>query len=93
MIEESGIPLNRGNIYITKTSPPIVHQAYLEQFANDFTSFLSIRSEEMVPHGHILLTIVGKGDDESDGASVSEFIGMALNDMVVEVSLFPSKIF
>ncbi|XP_062080022.1 probable caffeine synthase MTL3 [Humulus lupulus] len=38
---------NKGNIYISKTSPPLVFKAYLDQFHKDFTNFLRWRSEEI----------------------------------------------
>ncbi|KAJ6670057.1 S-ADENOSYL-L-METHIONINE:CARBOXYL METHYLTRANSFERASE FAMILY PROTEIN [Salix viminalis] len=49
--EVQEIPLNKGNIYVAKTSPPGVHKAYLNQFEKDFTAFLRCRSEEMIPGG------------------------------------------
>jgi jasmonate O-methyltransferase len=84
------IPLNKGNIYLAKTSPPGVHKAYLNQFEKDFTAFLRSRSEEMIPGGCMVLTIYGR--DENNDSSVKhsptiwEFFGMMLNDMVLEVT-------
>ncbi|KAJ9189707.1 hypothetical protein P3X46_000965 [Hevea brasiliensis] len=40
LVSETGIPLNKGNIYRTKTSPTTVFKAYLNLFERDFTMFL-----------------------------------------------------
>lgn len=85
LVTESGIHLNKGCIYIGKTSPPMVRQAYQDQFTKDFTTFLHNRCEELVPHGQLLLTIVGENDEESDGPHAMNILGNVLNDMVVEV--------
>ncbi|XP_021828251.1 salicylate carboxymethyltransferase-like, partial [Prunus avium] len=79
--EEEG--LNKGNIYIAKTSPPVVFKQYLEQFKRDFTVFLRSRAEELVPGGSMVLTTMGsiKSDDP---LCIWEFVGMKLNDMVLE---------
>lgn len=52
--------LNKGNIYISKTSPPVVREAYLAQFQEDFTMFLKSRSEEVVPCGSAVLILHGR---------------------------------
>ncbi|KAL3520507.1 hypothetical protein ACH5RR_018656 [Cinchona calisaya] len=91
LVSASGIPMNKGSIYIEKSSPPIVHQPYLQQFTQDFTMFLKMRYEELVPHGHLLLTIVGK-NEEIDGPHVLNLLGMVLNDMVVEGHLEEEKL-
>ncbi|KAL3523678.1 hypothetical protein ACH5RR_016512 [Cinchona calisaya] len=83
LVTESGIPLNKGSIYFTKASPPHVHKAYLDQFTKDFTMFLRMHSEELVPLGQILLTFMCKGE-ESDGSNISDLLEMALNDLVLE---------
>ncbi|KAJ6319416.1 hypothetical protein OIU78_014936 [Salix suchowensis] len=90
------IPLNKGNIYLSKTSPPGVHKAYLNQFEKDFTAFLRSRSEEMIPGGCMVLTICGRDEinDSSGNHSppIWEFFGMMLNDMVLEGLIEESKL-
>lgn len=76
--------MNKGNIYITKTSPPGVFKAYLNQFQKDFTLFLRTRSEEIIPGGGMVLTTIGS-IESNDPHCIWEFIGLALNDMVLEV--------
>ncbi|CAA2975348.1 jasmonate O-methyltransferase, partial [Olea europaea subsp. europaea] len=53
-------PLNKGNIYISKTSPRSVLDAYLSQFKRDFSLFLKSRTEEMVVDGHMVLSFMGR---------------------------------
>ncbi|KAB5527741.1 hypothetical protein DKX38_021588 [Salix brachista] len=81
------IPLNKGNIYLAKTSPPGVHKAYLNQFEKDFTAFLRSRSEEMIPGGHMVLTIYGR--DENNDSSGKQSIK---NEMVLEGLIEESKL-
>ncbi|KAF4371099.1 hypothetical protein F8388_020826, partial [Cannabis sativa] len=59
LISETGEAHNKGNIYITKTSPDVVVKAYLGQFEEDFTTFLRCRSEEIVVGGCMVLTMLG----------------------------------
>lgn len=66
----------------------MVRQAYQDQFTEDFATFLQNRCEELVPHGQLLLTIVGENDDKSDGPHVMNILGDVLNDMVVEVRTY-----
>ncbi|KAI9165290.1 hypothetical protein LWI28_011124 [Acer negundo] len=51
---------NKANIYMAKSSPPNVYKAYLEQFQRDFSSFLSLRSEEIISKGRMVLTFIGR---------------------------------
>ncbi|KAL7229083.1 hypothetical protein ACSBR2_007723 [Camellia fascicularis] len=43
-----GLALNKGKIYVSMTSPPVVREAYLSQFHEDFTNFLNSRSQEVL---------------------------------------------
>ncbi|XP_055811997.1 probable caffeine synthase MTL3 [Solanum dulcamara] len=91
LVSESGIPLNKGNIYIAKISPPSVHLAYLNQFQKDFTNFLSMRSEEIVDFGSLVLTFICK-NDEDDGCDFWELLGITMNDMVIEGLIEEAKL-
>ncbi|KAJ4717089.1 Salicylate/benzoate carboxyl methyltransferase [Melia azedarach] len=51
---------NTRNIYMAKSCPSCVYKAYLEQFQRDFSLFLSLRSEELVCGGRIMLTFMGR---------------------------------
>lgn len=83
-----GIEDNRGNIYIASTSPQKVVKAYYDQFEKDFLMFLRSRSQEVVPRGVMVLTILGrKSFDRYSKESCLEWelLATALNDMVFEV--------
>ncbi|TXG58458.1 hypothetical protein EZV62_016287 [Acer yangbiense] len=88
LISESGVPLYKKNICLTKTSPQGVCKAYLEQFEKDFTKFLKLRTEELVPGGRMVLTIGGNQSKEDSiknyRPNVLELIGMELEAMVSE---------
>ena len=84
LVTEEGLPLNKGNIYIGKTSPRSVRDAYLDQFNIDFTNFLSARADELVPGGHLFLTLTSKNDDPVT-YNFQDLLGMIMNDMVAEV--------
>ncbi|EXC35437.1 Salicylate O-methyltransferase [Morus notabilis] len=82
-----GVENNKGNIYMNSTSPTSVIKAYQEQFQRDFSFFLKCRSEELVPGGSMVLTILGrKSEDPSskEGCYIWELLAVALNDMVSE---------
>lgn len=96
LISEKGVPVNRGNIYPTITSPPSVHKAYLDQFEKDFTKFLTLLSEELITGGRMILTLRGnQSKDESFNnyrPIFLELIGSALHEMVLEGVVEESKL-
>ncbi|KAK6929448.1 SAM dependent carboxyl methyltransferase [Dillenia turbinata] len=67
LTSEEGLPLNKGNIYISKTSPPIVSKTYLSQFQKDFSIFLSCRSKEMISEGRTVLILHGRRSVDPPG--------------------------
>ncbi|KAJ0733203.1 putative salicylate carboxymethyltransferase [Helianthus annuus] len=78
---------NKGNIYISTTSPPSVIRAYHEQFQRDFFMFLKCRAEEMVGGGRMVLTILGRRSDDPCSKECCyhwDLLAETLNDMVVE---------
>ncbi|XP_041010209.1 probable jasmonic acid carboxyl methyltransferase 2 [Juglans microcarpa x Juglans regia] len=96
LVGESGVPLNKGNIHIAKTSPHHVLKAYSDLFEKDFTLFLRSRSQEMVPGGQMVLVMLGstrKADSSSNqSCSIWELLGFALNDMVLEGKVEEAKL-
>ncbi|KAG6711669.1 hypothetical protein I3842_05G067000 [Carya illinoinensis] len=96
LVGESGVPLNKGNIHIAKTSSHNVLKAYSDLFEKDFTLFLRSRSQEMVPGGHMLLVMMGstrKADSSSNqSCSIWELLGITLNDMVLEGKVEEAKL-
>ena len=98
-MDETGIPLNKGNIHIAKTSPHSVLTGVHKSFERYFTLFLRSRSQEMVSGGHMVLTNIGsdrKADSSGNqSCTIWELLGITLNDMVQEIQnplclLFPS---
>ncbi|CAM8915617.1 unnamed protein product [Rhodiola kirilowii] len=55
-----GKSINKGSISITSTSPPVVSMIYYDQFKQDFSSFLQLRSEEVVAGGRMVLIFLGR---------------------------------
>ncbi|KAF5960752.1 hypothetical protein HYC85_001961 [Camellia sinensis] len=60
LTSREGLALNKGKIYISKTSPPVVREAYLSQFHEDFIMFLNARSQEVVSNGCMVLKLPGR---------------------------------
>ncbi|KAK9674216.1 hypothetical protein RND81_12G219000 [Saponaria officinalis] len=58
LLTKGGGSINKGNIYISETSPPEVHAAYREQFEEDFSTFLKLRGEEMVTGGRMVINLM-----------------------------------
>ncbi|KAL5722413.1 hypothetical protein ACHQM5_005936 [Ranunculus cassubicifolius] len=82
-----GIESNNENIYIAKTSPPCVLKAYLNQFQNDFSTFLRLRSEEMVEGGRMVLTLLGRKSEDPSSKECCRFwelLAKSLQDMVIQ---------
>lgn len=87
--------MNKENIYMASTSPPSVIQAYYEQFQKDFSTFLKCRSEELVSGGRMVLTILGRKNDDPTSKEccyIWDLLAMALKQMVSEVSNIQSII-
>lgn len=73
---------------MASTSPPSVVKAYYEQYEKDFVNFLKYRSKELVDGGCMILTILGKKNEDrfSKGACyLLEPMARALRELVVEV--------
>ncbi|KAI7742084.1 hypothetical protein M8C21_030090, partial [Ambrosia artemisiifolia] len=82
-----GLESNALNIYMAKTSPPNVFQAYEKQFKTDFTKFLQMRSEEIVCGGRMVLTLVGRSvvdPTSDDSCRLWELLAQSLYDMLKE---------
>nr|XP_043620283.1 probable jasmonic acid carboxyl methyltransferase 2 [Erigeron canadensis] len=82
-----GLGNNTSNIYMSKTSPPNVFQAYGNQFLTDFTRFLQMRSQEIVRGGRMVLTIVGRSladPTNDDSCCIWKLLAQSLMDMAKE---------
>ncbi|KAJ7957776.1 Jasmonate O-methyltransferase [Quillaja saponaria] len=81
------IVLNKGKLYISKSSPPSVLEAYSLQFQKDFSEFLKSRSEEMVAGGRMVLSFMGRKSMDpttEDSCYQWELLAQALMSMVSE---------
>ncbi|TXG54402.1 hypothetical protein EZV62_019658 [Acer yangbiense] len=65
LCNEKGESLNKGNLYISESSPPAVSLAYFLQFQDDFSMFLRSRSKELVCKGRMLLILLGRVDQDN----------------------------
>ncbi|KAL4387591.1 hypothetical protein GQ457_09G025230 [Hibiscus cannabinus] len=78
-----GVENNKGNIHMTRTSPPNVTKAYADQFQKDFTSFLSMRSEEIIPQGRMVLTFMARETPSpSNDDYILDLVAKSLLDLV-----------
>ncbi|CAD5191615.1 unnamed protein product [Musa acuminata subsp. malaccensis] len=67
LVDINGRPINKGKMYISNTSPPVVALAYFEQFQKQFSLFLKSRSEELHLGGRMVVAMLGRTtDDHSD---------------------------
>ncbi|KAK6258312.1 hypothetical protein SCA6_012786 [Theobroma cacao] len=57
-----GIGNNKGSVYMAESSPPNVFKAHSRQFKEDFSTFLKLRSQEMIPGGRMVLTFNGRSN-------------------------------
>ncbi|KAM3209547.1 hypothetical protein ACQJBY_063932 [Aegilops geniculata] len=80
--------VNEGNIYIGKTTPPIVIKLFQEQFKTDFELFLTLRSRELVNGGRMLLTFLGRNSEEmmmhGDVSTLFELVVKSLQCLVLK---------
>ncbi|XP_061339594.1 probable jasmonic acid carboxyl methyltransferase 2 [Gastrolobium bilobum] len=82
-----GRVLNKGKIYISKSSPQCVVDAYSRQFQNDFSLFLDSRSQEMVAGGRMMLSLMGRESMDPTAPNSCyqwELLANALMSMVSE---------
>ncbi|WOG90820.1 hypothetical protein DCAR_0310066 [Daucus carota subsp. sativus] len=78
---------NKGNIYMAKSSPRSVYEAYYYQFEKDFTEFLRLRSEEMISNGRMVLTLPGRSSADhtiKECFYIFKLLGNSLLDMSAE---------
>lgn len=85
---KAGTKLNKGKIYISKTSPACVVKAYLSQFQRDFIVFLRSRAAELVAGGRMVLSFMGRSSPDAAaevGTHQWELLAQALMSMAIEV--------
>uniref|UniRef100_A0A7N0TC56 Uncharacterized protein n=1 Tax=Kalanchoe fedtschenkoi TaxID=63787 RepID=A0A7N0TC56_KALFE len=91
LITETGEALNKGNILIAESSSPLVHKLYHDQFQKDFHLFLKSRSEELMPGGGLVLTLLGSVRSDQP-FSRQEVAGLALCEMANEGLIEKTKL-
>nr|GEW13673.1 benzoate carboxyl methyltransferase [Tanacetum cinerariifolium] len=82
-----GLEINGLNVYMAKTSPPVVFEMYRTQFQKDFAMFLESRSKEMIHGGHMVLSLAGRSDVDpscNDSGCLWEMFANSLVDMAKE---------
>ncbi|XP_045829801.1 S-adenosyl-L-methionine:benzoic acid/salicylic acid carboxyl methyltransferase 3-like isoform X1 [Trifolium pratense] len=82
-----GVDDNKGNIYLSSTSPSNVLKAYYDQYKTDFSYFLKCRAQELVEGGCLFVTLIGRQSEDPSSKEISylwDFMSVALNDMVLE---------
>ncbi|KAJ7966784.1 Carboxyl methyltransferase [Quillaja saponaria] len=93
--DSSGTAWNKGKIYVSKSSPPRVLEAYAKQFKNDFSLFLKSRSEEMVAGGRMVLSFMGRKSLDPttvDSCYQWELLARALMSMVSDGLIEEEKV-
>ncbi|KAL2973857.1 hypothetical protein AAZX31_14G070400 [Glycine max] len=91
----SGRALNKQKIYLSKSSPKCVLDAYSRQFKNDFSVFLASRSQEIVAGGRMVLSLMGREtmDPTTDHSCYQwELLARSLMTMVSEGLLEEEKV-
>ncbi|EOA30802.1 hypothetical protein CARUB_v10013946mg [Capsella rubella] len=87
---------NEGSVYITSSSPESVYKAYLNQFQEDFTLFLRLRSEELVSNGRMVLNFIGRKSLNDplhrDCCHFWTLLSKSLRDLVLEGIVSESKL-
>ncbi|CAH8260112.1 unnamed protein product [Arabidopsis lyrata] len=87
---------NKGNVYITSSSPQSAYKAYLNQFQKDFSMFLRLRSEEIVSNGRMVLTFIGRNTLNDplyrDCCHFWTLLSKSLRDLVFEGLVSESKL-
>ncbi|KAI4336858.1 hypothetical protein L6164_015335 [Bauhinia variegata] len=90
-----GRSLNKGKIYISKSSPQCVLDAYLSQFQNDFSFFLKSRSQEMVTGARMVLSFMARKDVDPttpESCYQWELLAHALMTMVAQGVIEEEKV-
>lgn len=80
---------NKKNIYMSSSSPPSVYEAYFNQYKADLSLFLRLRSEELIPDGRMVLTVLGRSSADhttKDCCRIWDLLAKSLQDMSAEVT-------
>lgn len=89
LYDEKGGSINKGHVYISESSPPLVSRAYGQQFQEDFTLFLRSRSEELIVGGRMVLIFLGRrGPDHVDRGNCFfwELLSRSFAELIAKVT-------
>jgi hypothetical protein len=81
--------LNEENMYITNNTSPLVVKLFQEQFRKDFSLFLRLRHEELVFGGQMVLTFLGRKNEDVYSGDLNHLFGLlseSLQSLVVKVN-------
>ncbi|KAL5704702.1 gibberellin A4 carboxyl methyltransferase [Ranunculus cassubicifolius] len=95
LYDEEGMSINKGKVYISEDSPPLVSRAYMSQFQEDMTVFLKSRSEELVSGGRMVLILLGRRDQSHTDRGNSffwELLSRSLEIMVCQGEIDKEKL-
>ncbi|RRT54910.1 hypothetical protein B296_00031239 [Ensete ventricosum] len=96
LVDINGRPINKGNLYISNTSPPAVTLAYFEQFQKEFSIFLKSRSAELHLGGRMVVAMLGRTtDDHSDKSTrvLWEVLDQSFAIMISQTSFYTRPYF
>ncbi|KAI4326363.1 hypothetical protein MLD38_031685 [Melastoma candidum] len=87
--------INKGKVYLSKSSPRGVFQAYEKQFRRDFHAFLESRGEEMADRGRMVVTMGGRRTPDpaaDESCLLWDYLGEAFQSLVREGLIEESKL-
>ncbi|XP_022752170.1 jasmonate O-methyltransferase-like [Durio zibethinus] len=87
--------LNKGKLYISKSSPKSVLDAYSLQFQKDFLLFIKSRSQELVSGGRMILSFMGRRSADpttEDSCYHWELLAQAIMSLVREGRIEEEKV-
>jgi SAM dependent carboxyl methyltransferase len=90
---QKGNVVNKGRIFLSKTSNQSVFDAYKNQFQAGFSLFLKCRGVEIVKGGVMVLTFMARrGSDPSaeEDSYMWELLALSLMELVSMVPVYPS---
>ncbi|XP_037427068.1 anthranilate O-methyltransferase 1-like isoform X2 [Triticum dicoccoides] len=83
-----GAYLNEESIYIGKSTPPAVIKLYQEEYHKDLSLFLTLRFNELVRGGHMVLTFLGRKSKDmllhGEASSMWDLLAQALLSLVLK---------
>uniref|UniRef100_M8BTF7 Jasmonate O-methyltransferase n=1 Tax=Aegilops tauschii TaxID=37682 RepID=M8BTF7_AEGTA len=83
-----GAYLNEESIYIGKSTPPAVIKLYKEEYQKDLSLFLTLRFNELVCGGHMVLTFLGRKSKDmllhGEASSMWDLLAQALLSLVLK---------